>query len=688
MNRVLFVLAVAGVLALPRFASADEGMWLFNDFPSAKLKAKYGFEPDQKWLDHVRLSSVRLAEGCSGSIVSPDGLVMTNHHCAHSCIEQLSSAKKDYVASGFLAKAVADEVKCPEIEINQLVEIVNVTERIVAATKGLEDAKYNQAQKGEMSKIEKECATSDQLRCDVVTLYHGGQYHLYKYRRFQDVRLVFAPEFAIAFFGGDPDNFEFPRYDLDVSFLRIYEGGKPAKTTDFLPWAKEGLKEGDLAFVSGHPGGTNRLTPTSQLELERDVTLPRRLQYAYELKGILDQFGLESPEKKRISNALLFFVENGIKARKGRLNALLDKPFFGTLVTREQQLRAKVDADPKLKALYAGAWPAVAQAVDRFRPMRDRYDFLEVGRGFNSDLFGIARMLVRLSAEIEKPNEKRLREYADSNLPKVKMEILSPAPIYDELELTRLSFALSKLREELGPDDALVKQVLGKESPRELAARLLKGSKLKDVKVRKALLDGGAKAVAASTDPFVVLARELDPQARELRKKYEDEVEGPLKKNNELIAKANFAAYGTSTYPDATFTLRMTYGTVKGWTRQDGTVVKPLTDFAGAFARETGSEPFKLPDSWTKAKAKLDLATPFDVATDDDIIGGNSGSPIINRNGEAAGVIFDGNIDSLAGDYGFDETVNRAVGVHSAALIEALDKIYGAKRIVEELKGK
>ncbi|MBI5549313.1 MAG: S46 family peptidase, partial [Deltaproteobacteria bacterium] len=307
------VLAAAATLGTSS-VRAEEGMWLFNDFPATQVKAKYGFEPDQKWLDHVRLSSVRLAEGCSGSIVSPEGLVMTNHHCAHSCIEQLSTAKKDFVASGFLAKTPAEEVKCPEIEINQLMAIADVTERVNAATRGLADQQYNEALKAEMSKIEKECATGEDRRCDVVTLYRGGQYHLYTYRRFQDVRLAFAPEFATAFFGGDPDNFEFPRYDLDVSFLRIYEGGKPAKTPDFLPFATSGPKDGDLVFVSGQPGGTNRLTPLAQLEVERDVTLPRRLLFSSELKGLLTRFQTESVEKKRISNALLFHVENGIKA--------------------------------------------------------------------------------------------------------------------------------------------------------------------------------------------------------------------------------------------------------------------------------------------------------------------------------------------------------------------------------------
>ena len=685
--RIRPVLLAALLVAAPLgSARADEGMWLFNDFPSAQVKERYGFEPDKGWLDHVRLSSVRLAGGCSASIVSGDGLVMTNHHCAHSCIEQLSSAKKDYVASGFLAKATADEVKCPEIEINQLVEITDVTDRVATATKDLPDAQFNVALKAEMSRIEKECATSAQVRCDVVTLYHGARYHLYKYRRFQDVRLVFAPEFAIAFFGGDPDNFNFPRYDLDVSFLRIYEDGKPAKTPDFLPFAKKGPQEGDLVFVSGHPGGTNRLTPIAQLELDRDVTLPRRLLYSAELKGLLTRFATESAERKRISNSMLFYVENGLKARMGRLLALQDRAFFSALQDKEAQLRGKVDADPALKKLYAGAWPAVQKAMDRHRPMRDRHFLLEQGGGFNSDLFSLARLLVREADELQKPNEQRLREYADSNQPALKLQLLSSAPIYDDLELLTLTFSLSKLREVLGADDPVVKSVLGKLSPEEAAKALVKGTKLKDPKVRKALLEGGAKAVDASTDPFIKLAKLVDGPARAVRKAYEDEVEGPVKRSNELIAKAHSAVYGTSTYPDATFTLRLTYGAVKGWMRADGQMIKPLTNFAGAYERATGSDPFRLPDSWLKSKGKLDLSTPFDVATTNDIIGGNSGSPLVNAKGEAAGLVFDGNIESLAGDYGYDEKVNRCVAVHSDALLEALGKVYGATRIVDELE--
>ncbi|HTP29208.1 MAG TPA: S46 family peptidase, partial [Anaeromyxobacteraceae bacterium] len=539
-------------LAFPRLARADEGMWLFNDFPSARVKEKYGFDPTAKWLDHVQLSSVRLAGGCSGSIVSPEGLVMTNHHCAHSCIEQLSTARHDFVATGFYAKTAAEEVKCPEIEINQLIEISDVTARVNTATKGLAAMKYNVAQKAEMSRIEKECATSENVRCDVVTLYHGGKYNLYKYRRFQDVRLVMAPEFAIAFFGGDPDNFEFPRYDLDVSFLRIYENGQPLKAADYLPFSSSGPKDGELVFVSGHPGTTKRLTPIAQLELDRDLVFPDRLLYASELRGILEQLGTESAEKKRISSALLFMLDNGIKARRGMLQALQDPAFFAQLVQREAALRAKVEADAKLKSLYGGAWAAVAQAMARFRTFYVRYNYIETGRGFVAEQFDLARLLVRAAEEVPKPNPERLREYADSNLPALRQKILSTAPIYDDLEIVTLTYSLTKLRAALGADDPFVRQVLGKQSPRELATALVKASTLRDVKVRKALLDGGAKAVAASNDPFIRLAREIDPEARAVRKVYEDEVEAPVKQANEQIAQAHFAVFGMSTYPDAT----------------------------------------------------------------------------------------------------------------------------------------
>jgi hypothetical protein len=668
-------------------SDTDEGMWLLNDFPAARVEKKYGFSPSKQWLEHVRLSSVRLAFGCSGSIVSDSGLVMTNHHCAEQCIQQLSSAKKDFVKDGFYAKTEAEEVKCPEIETNQLVEITDVTERVLTATRGLVDKAYIDAQRGETSKIEKECATSENLRCDVVNLYHGGRYHLYKYRRYQDTRLVFAPEFGIAFFGGDPDNFNFPRYDLDVAFLRVYEGGKPLKADHHFAWSAEGAKENELTFVSGHPGGTSRQLTIAQLEYERDVSLPRALLALAQHRGMLSEFMARGKEQKRVASGDLFYVENGLKALRGRHKALLDKEFFGSKVAEERALRAKVDQSAELKTSLAGAWDAIAAAQRAKVALVLPYAMLERGEGFESSLFDMARGLLRAGDELTKRNETRLREYGESRLPGLRYRLLSSAPIYDELETLKLTASLIRLREELGADHPIVKSVLGKEAPQQLAARLIKATKLKDAKVRRALLEGGKAAVDAAKDPMIELARLVDGEARSVRSQFEDKVESVEKKQGELVSKAVFAALGTSTYPDATFSLRLSFGHVAGW-EENGRIVPPFTTFGGAFERASGNEPFALPASWLGAKAKLDLAAPFDMATTNDIIGGNSGSPVVNKDAEIVGLIFDGNIHSLGGEYGFDPRLNRAVAVHSGALLTALDKIYGASRIVGELKKK
>jgi len=687
-------LAITVFLCSASLAIADEGMWTFNNFPSQKVKQKYGFEPSKEWLDHVRLSSVRLAQGCSASIVSLNGLVMTNHHCAHQCIEQLSTAQKDYVASGFYAKTDKDEIKCPVLEANQLVQITDVTDRVNAATKGLTDKAYNDALKAASAKIEKECTTGTDVRCDVVELYHGGQYNLYKYHRYQDVRLAFAPEFAIAFFGGDPDNFMFPRYDLDVAFVRIYENDRPART-EYLKWSPEGAKEGDLAFVSGNPGGTSRLLTIAQLEYQRDIALPSALLRLAELRGLLTEFADRGPEQKRISNGMLFGVENSLKGLKGRYEALLDKNFFASKVAAEQAFRSKINLDPAKKRTYGSAWDTVAKATSELKQIRNPLGLLEQGSGlsgfpsqgsgFISQLYGIAKVLVRSSEELPKPNEQRLKEYVDSRMPVLKQRLFSTAPIYDEFEITTLTFSLTKLREVLGPDDPTVKKILGKQSPREVATALIHGTKLRDLKVRQALFDGGKKAVDASDDPMIAFARKVNPDARAIRKKYEDEIESVEKKNNELIAKASFDIYGTSTYPDATFTARLSYGQVKGWD-ENGKYVKPITNMAGAFERNTDREPFALPKSWLTAKSNLNLGTPMDFCTTNDIIGGNSGSPVVSKNGEVIGLVFDGNIHSLGGEYGFDEALNRTVAVHSSAILESLGKIYGANRILDELR--
>ncbi|QSQ15586.1 S46 family peptidase [Myxococcus landrumensis] len=693
MKRLFLIAALVG--AAP--ALADEGMWTYNNFPSAKVKEKFGFDPSQAWLDKVRLSSARMAGGCSASFVSPNGLVMTNHHCARGCIEQLSGAKKDYIANGFYAKTAAEETQCPAMELNQLVQITDVTATLNKATQGLTGKAYNDTLKAKMSELEQTCSAGDaKVRCDVVTLYQGGQYNLYKYRRFQDVRLVMAPEHAIAFFGGDPDNFEFPRYDLDVTFLRVYEDGKPAQMDHYFKWSDKSVKEGDLTFISGHPGRTSRKLTIAELEYQRDVAMPKQLFLMSELRGMVTEFQKRGPEQKRISNNLLFGVENGLKAIKGRLEALQDKTFFAQKVAAEQELRKKVESNPEMKKKYGAAWDEIAKAEAQFVHVRKDLAYMEGGSGLSSSLFSIAKTLVRASEELPKENGERLREYSQAGLPALQANLFSQAPIYPELEILRLSFGLTKMREELGSNHPFVKKVLGKESPDKLAARLVKGTKLcvlKDVKgskvcdvsVRKSLFDGGKAAIAASKDPMIQLALLVDGDARTIRKHVEENIDAVIKKNSELVAQAKFDTYGTNQYPDATFTLRLSYGSVKGY-MEDGKQVAPITQMAGTFEHATGEDPFALPPSWLKSEKLIDGTTAMNMVTTNDIIGGNSGSPVINKDGEIVGLVFDGNIQSLGGEYGFDEASNRAVSVHSDAIIESLKKIYGATRVLEELR--
>jgi hypothetical protein len=678
---------LAALIAAAAPAAADEGMWTYNNFPADVVAKKYGFKPDQQWLDKVRLGSARLAQGCSASFVSRDGLVMTNHHCVHSCVSQLSTPKKDLVKDGFLARTRADEMKCPNLEVNQLVEITDVTARIAAATADKAGAAYAEAQKAEIAKITKECATSDDLRCDVVTLYKGGKHDLYKYRRYQDVRLSWAPELDIAFFGGDPDNFNFPRYDLDAAFVRVYKDGKPIIAEHYLPFATTPAKAGDLTFVSGHPGHTSREYTVAELKFERDVSLPKRLQRLAELRGRLIEFGNRGTEQARIAKSDLFGVENGFKALGGRHEALLDERFFASKVKAQQDLVAAV-RDPKMKSDLERAIADIEAALETFKTFRTAWQQLEGRQAFMSDSFTHARHIVRLADELPKENAARLKEYSDAALPSVKAQLASPAPIYKDLDTMKLAFSLSKMRELLTADDPIVKKVLGSQSPEALAASLVKGTKLADPKARKILVDavlaGNRKVVDDSRDPMIVLARLVDADARALRARFENEVESIIDRANETIAKARFAVYGTSVYPDATFTLRLSFGTIAGW-KERGVDVNPITVVGGAFERHTGADPFKLPTSWLKAQKALTMTTPMNMATTNDIIGGNSGSPVVNKDGHVIGLIFDGNIHSLGGEYGFNPDTNRAVAVHSAVILEALQKVYGAKHLVDEL---
>ena len=662
---------------------ADEGMWPVNAFPSAEVGKRYGFTPDQPWLDRVRLASARLAQGCSASFVSRDGLVMTNHHCAHACIEQLSSPKRDLVATGFNARTQNEELRCPALEVNQLVSIEDVSQRMAAALAGKSGAAYSETKKAEQAKLEKACATSDAVRCDVVELYQGARQHLYKYQRYQDVRLAFAPELGIAFFGGDPDNFNFPRYVLDVAFLRIYDGGKPATVEHFFPFSDSGAQDGELTFTSGHPGHTSRELSVAELLFERRVRLPRRLWLLSELRGELTEFGRRGPEQRRIAKGQLFMIENSIKAFRGRQQALLDEKLIPSKRKAEATLRQRMAKDKRPG--FANAFASIDKAIATTAELYDYYDNLERGRAFPGDLFDFARTLVRAGDELPKPNETRLPEYSDAAQPALKQELFAARPIHPELEILQLTFGLTKLREILGADDPIVKKLLGKKSPARLAQELVRGTTLANPATRKKLFEGGKAAIDASPDPLIAFAKLVDPDARAVRKRYEDEVESALAKAHESIAAARFEAYGTSVYPDATFTLRVSYGAVRGWVER-GKTVPPFTTFAGAYERHTGEDPFALPKSWLDSKPKLNLETRFNFVSTNDTVGGNSGSPVINKDAEIVGILFDGNIHSLGGEYGYDAALNRSVSVHSSAILEALRKIYGAGRIADELQ--
>jgi len=680
--KVIFTTVVA--TSLVSVAQADEGMWTLDNLPAKKMKSDYNFKASKDWVKHVQLSSVRLANGCSGSFISKDGLVMTNHHCARGCIQNLSSKRNDYITKGFLAAKRNQEKVCPAFEVNRLLSVLDVTSEMLKATKGKKGKAYSDAKKEKMAALEKKCVEDPKVyRCDTVSLYNGGQYKLYKYRRYSDVRLVFAPEDEIASFGGDPDNFNFPRYSLDMTFLRVYENGKPLDNKNWFSWAKVGAKKGDMTFITGHPGRTSRLEPISVLENMRDEKLVEALINLSETRGVLTQFSKKNKESARIAKAKLKRVENGYKALKGRLQALQDRNFFAQLVKKEAALKRRVSKNRKYKKKYGDSWKNISSALVKSNNMSDEIRHIAFSN-YGSELFGIAQTLVRYADEIKKPSAKRLREYTDAKLPRLEQRLFSPAPLYKTLEKVMMEHSLTKVREHLSPDHRFTKLILGDKSPAELSKAAVGGTKLKSISFRKKLFKGGKEAILSSKDPMIQLAIKVDKEGRRVRKIVEDEISPVMSKNKEKIAQALFDIYGTKNYPDATFSLRLSYGKVKGHLEK-GKMVEPTTQVSGVYTRATGREPFKLPKQWLKAKSQLNAKTSFNFISTNDIIGGNSGSPVINRKAEIVGLVFDGNIHSLGGAYGYDERLNRSVSVHGDVILESLDKVYGAESIVNEI---
>jgi hypothetical protein len=686
LSHSILALAVCGAFLVPGLVYAEEGMWTFDNPPVKELQEKYHFTPTKAWLDHVRLSSVRLNDGGSGSFVSPNGLLLTNHHVALGQLQKNSTSEHNYVRDGFYAQTEAEEMKSPDLEVNVLESMDNVTGRVQAAIK---DAKTPEEEYGKrravIAAIERESQQKTGLRSDVVTLYEGGEYWLYRYKKYTDVRIVFAPEQQIAFFGGDPDNFTYPRYDLDMALFRVYENGKPIHTPNYLKWNSKGAGDGDLVFVSGNPGSTSRDDTVAQLTSERDVVEPAYLKILEDRIRVLEQYSGRGAEQARRAETRVFLLQNSVKAYEGRYQGLLEPAIFDKKEKEEKEFRTRVAANPELEKADGGAWDAIAEAEKKANSRANEEYF----HGLDSSLANLGQSIVEYVTEVKKPDGERLPGFHDSQLDSLRFQLYSSAPIYKDMEIARMAGALALDLSVVGPNDPFVKTVLDGRTPEQAAADLVNGTKLEDVAVRKKLIEGGEAAVAASNDPMIVLARDLDPMRREMIKWTEKNVTSVEQRAGEQLGRARFAIYGKSIYPDATFTLRLSYGQVKGYP-MNGTKAPYKTTMYGLYDRANSFDfqgPFDLPSRYKEGRTKLDLATPMNFVTTNDIIGGNSGSPVIDRNGEIVGLIFDGNIESLVGDFVYDIDKNRAVAVHTAAMTEALRKLYGAQKLLDELMG-
>jgi hypothetical protein len=684
--RIVFLIPVL-LLAIAAIASAEEGMWTFDNPPLKELAEKYNFHPTQDWLDHLRLSSVRLNDGGSGSFVSPNGLLLTNHHVARDQLQKNSTAEHNYVRDGFYAATPDQEMKTPDLEVNVLVGMQDVTARVQGAAKGAkDDAEALKARETETAAIEKESKDKTGLRSDVVSFYNGGEYWLYQYKAYTDVRLVFAPEEEAAFFGGDPDNFTYPRYDLDMALYRVYDNGKPLHTDNYLKWNAKGAAPGDLVFVSGHPGATSRQDTQAELSLERDTIEPSVIQYLQRRIDAEQEFAKLSPENADLVGTNVFLLQNSLKVYLGRTEALSDKAILAKKQAEEKDLRDQVAANPEWQKEYGGAWDQVAHAVDLAKPDVQRRIF----RRTDSQLFSFALQIVQYVAEVKKPDGDRLPQYHEAGLDSLRFQLLSPAPIHLSVDKLYMRTALNLAKEKLGANDEYLQAIVQGGDIDKTVDALVDGTKLGDAAFRKSLLDGGEAAVAASTDPMIMAARRVDPIWRASYVKNRDNIESVFDAAGEKLGNARFAVYGKNAYPDATFTLRLSYGTVDGFP-YNGTTAPPVTTFYGLYDRAASfsdKSPWDLTPKEEAARDKLDLATPLDFVCTADIIGGNSGSPVVNRDGELVGLIFDGNIESLAGDFVYDGTKNRAVAVHSAGMIEAMRKIYGVGALADELEGK
>ncbi len=676
-----------GILLLVLFgiSLSDEGMWTFDNPPKKQLKDKYGFDVTQEWLDHVRLSSVRFNDGGSGSFVSPNGLVMTNHHVGAGQLQKMSTPEKDYIKTGFYARTAAEEVKCVDLELNVLTQMENVTEKVMAAIAGKSGGEAMMARRAALAQLQKESNEKTGLRSDIVTLYNGAEYWIYRYKKFTDVRLVMAPEKQIAFYGGDPDNFTFPRYDVDMCFFRVYEDNKPYNTAHFLKWKTAGAADGELVFTSGHPGSTNRQQTYAQIEYSRDYQYPARLATIKRTIGVLKQFSTLGEEQRRRADGMLFGYENSQKAMTGEYQGLLDKNLMAKKQSDEMDLLNRINANPELKAKYAWAWDSISTAMER---TRSRFKELTY-RGLSGSLGSRALTIARYANESKKPNGERMPQFQDAMVKLTLENLYSPAPVYPDMEEVLMADRFQEAIEMLGANDPWVMAVLDGKTPAEAAKMYVTGTKLADPAFRKALIEAGEKEISASTDPMIVLARKIVPIGDEMRTWQDKNISGLISMSSEATGKARFAAYGKELPPDANFTLRLSYGQVKGYP-MNGTIAPSITTMYGLYDHAysyANNKDFELPQRFKDGVNKLTLSTPMNLVTTNDIIGGNSGSPVVNAKAELVGLIFDGNIESLPGRFLYSEEKNRAVAVHPGVMIETMRKLYEANALADEIEG-
>lgn len=687
MKKISVLLVIFSFLVSVAPLRADEGMWTFDNPPLKQWKERYNFEPTKEWLEKVRLASVRLNDGGSGSFVSPDGLLITNQHVASSQLTKLSTKERDIVKNGFYAPTRADELKTADLEVNMLVSFENVTERVQSSVTNDKDA--NAQRRAAISAIEKESTDKTGLKSEVISLYNGGEYWLYRNKKYTDVRVVFAPEEQAAFFGGDYDNFTFPRHDLDITFLRAYENGQPAKTPQYLKWSENGPSDDEFVIATGYPGSTARLLTVSQLAYQRDLGNPLQKQVWTSRLTALQNYSKLGTEQARQATGTIRSMNNSLKRLSGQQEGLMNPRMFAKKEAEEKALKEGLAKKADLEKEYSPAWTQIETAYKDLPAMANRLAFSNLSP---SRLGTIASQLVRYADEIKKPNNERYPEFGDARLESFKANLLSPAPIYPEMEEFLLTAWLDDAVKTLGANDPFVKAVVGDAKPSEVVKRAVAETKLKDVAARKALLDGGADAIAKSDDPMIVLARKIEPITRELRAWNEEKILSVDARAGEKIAKARFAVYGRTIAPDANFNLRITFGKVKGY-EEDTTLVPFKTTFFGLYDRaESFGEkpPYDLPARFKERRDKLNLSTPLNFVYSADTIGGMSGSPIINRNAEFVGINFDSNIQKLSNRYWYieEEEGSRAVGVHSAGILEALRKLYDAENLAKELTGK